>query len=233
MTDIVSSFSIYILLISLLSTHYFIERKKKSLYFQRLILEEKGDEKGQFPSFVKFIYFFLYHLLNYMSFTDAVMSADDKESSMLKGLEAGAAFYIVKPVNYDDLKNIWQYAVGPRKDNSVDMQDVGPAPEEESPVEKTPDDPVDIESVSSVNEVNQSKRDPKKKASKRVIEDSGKENSDAVSPKRTKVVWTSALHTRFLEAVRKIGLESKRSLTDLCIFFHPSKDWNSTYLRYV
>ncbi|KAL6321292.1 hypothetical protein AAG906_016326 [Vitis piasezkii] len=136
-----------------------------------------------------------------------MMSADDKESSMLKGLEAGAAFYIVKPVNYDDLKNIWQYAVGPRKDNSVDMQDVGPAPEEESPVEKTPDDPVDIESVSSVNEVNQSKRDPKKKACKRVIEDSGKENSVAVSPKRTKVVWTTALHTRFLEAVRKIGLE--------------------------
>lgn len=55
---------------------------------------------------------------------NAVMSADDKESSILRGLEAGAAFYIVKPVNYDDLKDLWQYALSPRKGKSVVIREI-------------------------------------------------------------------------------------------------------------
>ncbi|KAF2311855.1 hypothetical protein GH714_027019 [Hevea brasiliensis] len=40
-----------------------------------------------------------------------VMSSDDKESVILKSLGSGAAFYMVKPVNPEGLKNVWQYAV--------------------------------------------------------------------------------------------------------------------------
>ena len=58
-------------------------------------------------TFMKFIYLVCLY--------DAVKAIDDKESSMLRGLEGGALFYIVKPVTYDDLKYLWQYAISPRK----------------------------------------------------------------------------------------------------------------------
>ena len=47
--------------------------------------------------FMKFIYLVCLY--------DVVMSADDKESSMLMGLEGRASFYIVKHVTHDDLKD--------------------------------------------------------------------------------------------------------------------------------
>ena len=156
------------------------------------------------------------------------MSTDDTQRSMLRSLNSGATFYIVKPMKYNDLKNIWKYAT--EKDKSVDNhQSVGVALEEEPPTEKPPveittDNPIDLESRSFLHGLNhETRRNPKKRASKRVIiEESGNNNTDAVFLKRTKgktkVVWTSTLHNRFLEAVRKIGLESKSSLTDSCIF---------------
>lgn len=192
-----------------------------------------------------------------MYFTVAVMSADDKESSILRGLQSGASIYFVKPVNFNDLKNIWQFSVTSEKDKekgkSVDIPEGGCVPVEEPPVEEPPtdrqespaesqeppvdcqepvadsespheeplDNVIDLESVSFVNGVNQSRRDSKKKASKRpIIQDGENDSSDAVLPKRRKIVWTSALHNRFLEAVRKIGLESKRSLTDFMHVFN-------------
>ena len=149
------------------------------------------------------------------------MSADDTEISMLRGLESGAAVYIVKPVKYNDLKNIWQYAS--ENDKSVDKhQNVGAALEEEPPVEVTSNNPIDLESGSFVHGVNhKTRREPKKKASSKriIIEESGNNNNDVASLKRTKFVWTSALHNQFLEVVRKIGLESKSTLIDLSMFF--------------
>ncbi|XP_034710586.1 two-component response regulator ARR1-like [Vitis riparia] len=131
------------------------------------------------------------------------MSADDKESSMLRGLEAGAAFYIVKPVNYDDLKNLWQYAVGPKKGKShIVMQEIERT-QGASRLEKTSNNEVQ----SLMNEEKHNKRDSKRKTLKKANEGNGKEKSETVAPKKAKVIWTSALHNRFLEAARKIGLE--------------------------
>lgn len=56
----------------------------------------------------------------------------------------------------------------------------------------------------------QNKRDSKKKAGKKVNEGNEQEKSEAIVPRKSKVVWTTALHNDFLEAIRKIGLESKR-----------------------
>lgn len=65
-------------------------------------------------------------------------------------------------------------------------------------------------SVSVVHEEMQNKRDSKKKAGKKVNEGNEQEKSEAIVPRKSKVVWTTALHNDFLEAIRKIGLESKR-----------------------
>ncbi|RVW28447.1 Two-component response regulator ARR2 [Vitis vinifera] len=134
-----------------------------------------------------------------------MMSADDKETSILRGLEAGAAFYIVKPVNYDDLRNLWQYAVSSRKVKSV-VNRKFKSSQGASLVQKTSVD-VDIGSVALLNDEKQNKRDTKNKAPIKVNEGNEKEKAEIVTTKKTKVIWTTALHNRFLEAIRKIGLE--------------------------
>lgn len=140
------------------------------------------------------------------------MSADDKEDSILRGLEAGAAFYIVKPVNYDDLRNLWQYAVSSRKViRSVaagKIRSFGGT----SLVRKISID-VDEESKASLKDQKKNKREIKSKVTiLQVNKDNGVEKTEIVASKKTKVLWTTALHNRFLEAIRKLGLESKRSL---------------------
>ena len=127
---------------------------------------------------------------------DVVMSADDNESSMLRGLEGGAAFYIVKPVSYYDVKDLWQYVVSPRKSKLA------------TPIQRPLK--VGAGSVAMVQEEKQKRRESKKTAQVKVNEDNEIEKGEATMLKKSKVVWTSALHNEFLEAIRKIGLESKR-----------------------
>ncbi|PON50860.1 Octamer-binding transcription factor [Parasponia andersonii] len=53
------------------------------------------------------------------------MSADDKESVVLRSLQNGIALFILKPVNPNDLKNLWQYAVKAKKGKSVVIDEIG------------------------------------------------------------------------------------------------------------
>ncbi|RVW58536.1 Two-component response regulator ORR25 [Vitis vinifera] len=78
-----------------------------------------------------------------------------KWNIFLRGLEAGAAFYIVKPVNYDDLKDLWQYALSPRKG-----------------------------SVSVVHEEMQNKRAPRKRQEKRLMKAMSKKKVKLLCPER-------------------------------------------------
>ncbi|CAK9160988.1 unnamed protein product [Ilex paraguariensis] len=133
-----------------------------------------------------------------------LMSADDKEGVMLKGLESGAAFFIVKPISPDDLRDIWQYAAAKKKTKAI-LEEAGIV-QGNSPVDK--DSYEDAECTSSVNEGRQIKKEPKRKCPRKDDDDNNEEdNVDSATPKRAKVVWTNALHNRFLEAIRSVGLE--------------------------
>ncbi|KAL1531456.1 two-component response regulator ARR2-like [Salvia divinorum] len=117
-----------------------------------------------------------------------LMSADDKEGVALKGLESGAAFFIMKPITPDDLRDLWQFAAMKRKENAN-------AFEERQKY---------IDSDESVNEDEDGKR---KSPKKERCDDRNGENSQSCSQKKPKIVWTNSLHNRFLEAIRSIGLE--------------------------
>ncbi|XWS37763.1 hypothetical protein CRYUN_Cryun19dG0073300 [Craigia yunnanensis] len=133
-----------------------------------------------------------------------IMSSDDKESVMLKSLAGGAVFFIVKPVNPDDLKNVWQYAIATKKGKSVVIEEIGSIEGELSSAGKLSNR--EIVSVSSVtDEKNNAERGCKRKASRKGKDD--KEEKTASAPKKAKVVWTNSLHNQFLEALRHIGLE--------------------------
>lgn len=128
-----------------------------------------------------------------------VMSADDKEGVALKGLECGAAFFIMKPVAADDLRDLWQFAAMKRKNSSPLVSE-----EKNSRDTYVNSDEIAVSASSSVNEDEMGKS-PKKE---RCGEKNG-ESSQSCSQKRPKIVWTNSLHNRFLEAIRSIGLDSK------------------------
>ncbi|PQQ06822.1 two-component response regulator ARR1 [Prunus yedoensis var. nudiflora] len=132
-----------------------------------------------------------------------MMSADDKESVILKSLEGGVVYYIVKPVSKDDIKNVWQYAVAAKKGKSVTIEEIESAPGEA---------PGEVEDGSSEtsSDTDEEKQEEKveakvKKARKRHREDDNEERM--VAPKKPKVVWTNSLHNQFLLAIRHIGLD--------------------------
>ncbi|KAK6135297.1 hypothetical protein DH2020_030939 [Rehmannia glutinosa] len=74
-----------------------------------------------------------------------LMSADDKESVALKGLENGAAFFIYKPVCPDDVRDLWQFAAMKKKSQVV--------------IEDTTSEDKTSMSASSVNEDKMNKKD--------------------------------------------------------------------------
>ncbi|KAG8381376.1 hypothetical protein BUALT_Bualt06G0115800 [Buddleja alternifolia] len=136
------------------------------------------------------------------------MSADDKEGNVLKGLENGAAFFIVKPVCPDDLRDLWQFAAMKKK-SQVIIEETGSSPEEKTSTDKNNFDDQITVSASSVNEDSpKNTKDSKRKSPKKEGSDGKKgENSESPSQKKPKIIWTNSLHNRFLEAIRSIGLD--------------------------
>ncbi|CAN1158906.1 Two-component response regulator ARR2 [Linum perenne] len=130
-----------------------------------------------------------------------VMSADSDERMMLQTLEDGAAMYLVKPINKDDLKNVLQYAYSTTNEAKFTNDD-----DQESESD-------DAKSASSVNNFN-TKSQPKaiaKRGRKRAKKhDKGEDECESRRAKKknkTKVVWTSSLHNQFLDAVNFYGQE--------------------------
>lgn len=138
------------------------------------------------------------------------MSADDEKSVIVESLQRGAAFYMVKPVRPDDLKHVWQYAVPGKKGKSVVIEEIRSIPEGSSSEKVSYEDINSASATSAVNHEEQhGKKDPKRKALKKGIENDHEGDQDnAAAPKKAKVVWTTSLHNRFLQAIRHIGLES-------------------------
>ncbi|XP_055961087.1 two-component response regulator ORR22-like [Mercurialis annua] len=133
-----------------------------------------------------------------------LMSSDDHQSVILQSLESGAVFYMVKPVNQQDLKNVWQYAVEAKKSKSVvGNQEMGNNDDEASSSNPKSNDSEDNNSASSVN--NEDCNNKKKKGKKRTRD--GEEEEAPAPPKKPKVVWTNTLHNRFLQALSHLGLD--------------------------
>lgn len=140
------------------------------------------------------------------NFLNAVMSADDKESVILKSLEGGVVYYIVKPVSKDDIKNVWQYAVAAKKGKSVTIEEIESAPGEA---------PGEVEDGSSETSSDTDEEKQEKKAEAKVKKERKRHREDdneerMVAPKKPKVVWTNSLHNQFLLAIKHIGLDSMR-----------------------
>ncbi|KAF3433033.1 hypothetical protein FNV43_RR24135 [Rhamnella rubrinervis] len=147
-----------------------------------------------------------------------MMSADDKESVILKSLEGGVAYFMVKPVSPDDLKNVWQYAVAAKKGKSVIIEEIESVHGDDQPssgdhhkTSNTEDKNSTTTTANIEEKVVRGRRDCKRKASynnkSKDINQEGDEELNDDAPKKAKVVWTNSLHNRFLLAIRHISLE--------------------------
>ncbi|KAL0304218.1 UNVERIFIED_CONTAM: Two-component response regulator ORR21 [Sesamum radiatum] len=136
-----------------------------------------------------------------------LMSADDKESVALQGLESGAAFFIYKPVCPDDLRDLWQFAAMKKKSQVV-IEETGNFPDEKTLTEKNSSDEMAMSASSSVSGDVVNKKESKRKSPQKEGSNEKKgHNSQSSSQKRPKVIWSNSLHNRFLEAIRSIGLD--------------------------
>ncbi|KAK4385034.1 Two-component response regulator ARR2 [Sesamum angolense] len=97
-----------------------------------------------------------------------LMSADDKESVALQGLESGAAFFIYKPVCPDDLRDLWQFAAMKKKSQVV-IEETGNFPDEKTSADKNSSDEMAISASSSVSGDVVNKKESKRKSLKRRV----------------------------------------------------------------
>jgi len=103
-------------------------------------------------------------------------------------LEHGAAHYIVKPFCLEDFRDIWKYALEAKK-NKVFIDSLFVASEEE--------------------ETSTDQLQTKNKCSKRKSFGDHRDEGEFGVVKKPRLVWTNNLHSRFLYAIRQIGLGGK------------------------
>ena len=146
------------------------------------------------------------------------MSSDESKNVISRSLEGGAAFYIVKPANKVDLKNVWHYAVAIKTGNPLSIKEIEGS--REPSYSSTLVERLSLEDVNSATSINDEKRYRKngRKEERKSTKDDQEVDSQPAS-KKPKVVWTNSLHNRFLLALNHIGLDSKQNLFE-CFFFY-------------
>ncbi|OIW18399.1 hypothetical protein TanjilG_31539 [Lupinus angustifolius] len=108
-----------------------------------------------------------------------MMSADDSKNAVMKGVTHGACDYLIKPVQIDSVKNVWQHVVPKKKNEWRDGEQSGSAEEG-------------------------SWRSSKKK---RDEDEDADERDDTSALKKPRVVWSVELHQQFVAAVEQLGID--------------------------
>ncbi|MQM05995.1 hypothetical protein Taro_038812, partial [Colocasia esculenta] len=134
-----------------------------------------------------------------------MMSADVRTSTVMQGIKHGACDYLIKPVRFEELKNIWQHVVRKKWNENKDHEQSGSL--DDSDRHKRAAD--DGEYASSVNDAADGnwKTQKKKRDSKEDEDDGELENDDPSTSKKPRVVWSVELHQQFVSAVNQLGID--------------------------
>jgi two-component response regulator ARR-B family len=110
-----------------------------------------------------------------------VTSADSDMKTVEKGVKHGARDYLVKPVRIEILRNIWQHVI--RKT-----------------VYNTKLDAVEAKTL---------RNSLPRKRHQRDEDESGQSSEESLAQKKSRVVWKTWLHEKFIAAVQQLGVDSK------------------------
>ena len=130
--------------------------------------------------------------------TFAVMSYDGDTHTVLKGVTHGAVDFLIKPVRLEELSNMWQHVVRKRRT-------LPPSDERHLP---------DTGTTGAFNRGSHSSGDIDHQAGDPAVGDSPESkkrgNEDKNTPqstKRPRVHWSSHMHSQFVAAVNKLGID--------------------------
>jgi two-component response regulator (ARR-B family) len=130
-----------------------------------------------------------------------VFSANDDPKMVRKGISHGACDYLLKPVTLTEVQTILQRVIR-MKTNKRSYND-----------EPNSDSGNGIDSAVTGNS-DQNER-PSRKRKEKNEDDADEENEDdhdnddPTAQKKARVVWTPALHRKFVAAVNQLGIDSK------------------------
>ncbi|OMP07887.1 hypothetical protein COLO4_06965, partial [Corchorus olitorius] len=136
------------------------------------------------------------------------MSADNDWNTILGGLFKGAVLYLVKPITMDDLKNLWQFAFIKERGNMFAADES--IRTEESSLENTSD--VHAESQPHTSEERQNHQSTKRERLEEQENNQDENNDGSAALKKPKLIWTEALHKRFLQAIEVLGFDGDKSI---------------------
>ncbi|XP_071698622.1 two-component response regulator ARR2-like [Rutidosis leptorrhynchoides] len=128
-----------------------------------------------------------------------MMSADDGQSLVMKGITHGACDYLIKPIRIEELRNIWQHVVRKRKHEWKDIEQLTSADDDVDQHQKVSED---VDHSSSENEGNNWKNVKRSKD-----EEDEDDERDGSSSKKPRVVWSVELHQQFVAAVNTLGID--------------------------
>ncbi|KAI3889626.1 hypothetical protein MKX03_007648 [Papaver bracteatum] len=135
-----------------------------------------------------------------------MMSADGRTSAVMRGIKHGACDYLIKPVRFEELKNIWQHVVRKKYGGSKEPEQSGSVEESGDRYKQGGDD---ADYASSANEgTDGSWKVQKKRKDTKDEEDDGEyDNDDPSAAKKPRVVWSVELHQQFVSAVNQLGID--------------------------
>ncbi|XP_045800424.1 two-component response regulator ARR12-like [Trifolium pratense] len=131
-----------------------------------------------------------------------MFSANDDPKMVLKGITHGACDYLLKPVILKEVQTIWQHVIRKKKTSKRSNHDV-----------RNSDGGNGIDSAltgnSDQNDRPSSSRKRKEKNEDDVDEENedDQDNDDPTAQKKARVVWTPALHRKFVAAVNQLGID--------------------------
>lgn len=150
-------------------------------------------------------------LLHSHCLVHAVMSYDGDTHTVLKGVTHGAVDFLIKPVRMEELSNMWQHVVRKRarRPSEERGQDGAPGPGPASkrtgsissdggpmPTEAMPPDTTAAPGPTPILE-----------SKKRTTEDRDASAAPPPGTKRPRVHWSSQMHSQFVAAVNKLGID--------------------------
>lgn len=137
----------------------------------------------------------------------AVVSAEESQNSIMKGIEHGAQDYLIKPVRVQEMRNIWQHVVRKRLQHSVEKSSII-NPESIIPAQEI--EPINPELLVHSQEIEQivvtGKGEVENSYSESDNEDNNENKADNLSSqKKPRLKWTNELHCKFMKAVEELG----------------------------
>ncbi|THG20241.1 hypothetical protein TEA_007971 [Camellia sinensis var. sinensis] len=119
-----------------------------------------------------------------------MMSANDDQESVMKGVTHGARDYLIKPVRLEEVKNIWQHVVWKNLFNTMKFGTMQAGTNQNPPIPSS-----------------KRQREKSNEEEEEDDETNTHSNEESSAQKKKRVIWTGVLHNKFVDAVRRLGVD--------------------------